>query len=84
MFFTGSSGHSHDDSCATYSEARSYAETIDNVREALGQDETHYHIIADDVRDLVEAVERQGGAALEVLQKLRERASVGPRSTKVE
>lgn len=37
--------------------ARDYAETIDNVREALGQDGTHYLITADDVSDLVKAVE---------------------------
>ncbi len=79
VFFTGSSSHSHADSCATHSEARGFAETIDNVREALGQDVTHYYIIADDVKELVEAVERQEGSALEVLQKIRERGAVaGP------
>jgi len=50
-----------------------YAETIDNVREALGQKATHYLIIADDVRLLVDAVEKQGGPALEVLRELREK-----------
>lgn len=75
IFFTGSGGYSHSDSCTTHSEARGFAETIDNVREALGQDVTHYFIIADDVKELVEAVERQGGAALEVLQKIRERGA---------
>jgi hypothetical protein len=38
-------------------EARAFAETIDNVRAALGQEATHYLIIADDVKELVEAVE---------------------------
>jgi len=37
-------------------EARAFAETIDNVREALGQEATHYLVIADDVGALVEAV----------------------------
>lgn len=37
--------------------ARDYAATIDNVREALGQEATHYLIVADDVKDLVEAIE---------------------------
>lgn len=53
--------------------ATAYAETIDNVREALGQKATHYLIIADDVRLLVDAVEKQGGPALGVLRDLRER-----------
>ena len=54
-------------------EAVAFAETIDNVREALGQKATHYLIIADDVRLLVDAVEKQGGPALELLRELRER-----------
>ena len=79
IFFTGWGGYSHDDSCTTHLEARGLAETIDNVREALGQEATHYYIVADDVKELVEAVERQGGSALQVLQKLRERGAVaGP------
>ncbi len=73
IFFTGSGGYSHDDSCTTHLEARGFAETIDNVREALGQDVTHHLIVADDVKELVEAVEKHGGAPLKVLQKLRER-----------
>ena len=73
IFFTGSGGYSHDDSCTTHSAARGYAETIDNVREALGQVVTHYLIVADDVKELVEAVEKHGGPAAEVLQKIRER-----------
>lgn len=71
LFFTGSTSHSCDATCFTQSEARGYAEVIDNVREALGQDATHYLIVADDVRELVRAVERQGGHALQVLQKIR-------------
>jgi hypothetical protein len=51
--------------------ATAYAETIDNVREALGQKTTHYHVVAGDVKELVEAVEKQGGHALRVLQRLR-------------
>ena len=81
IFFTGSGGYSHDDSCTTHSAARGYAETIDNVREALGQVVTHYLIVADDVKELVEAVEKHGGPAAEVLQKIRER---GAASSKVE
>jgi hypothetical protein len=57
--------------------ARAYAETIDNVRDALGQEETHYLVVADDVEELVKAVEQcaddSGCRAMAVLTKLRER-----------
>ncbi len=57
-------------------EANTFAEVIDNVRDALGQDQTHYLIIADDVKDLVDAVERSvddgGEKARGVLQRIRE------------
>jgi predicted methyltransferase MtxX (methanogen marker protein 4) len=53
--------------------ARDYAQTVDNVREALGQKETHYLIMADDVQELVEAVERDDGSAKTVLKQLRDR-----------
>ena len=57
--------------------ARAYAESIDNVRDALGQKETHYLVVADDVEELVKAVElcaSDGGCrAMTVLRKLRDR-----------
>jgi hypothetical protein len=57
-------------------EANAFAETIDNVRAALSQKETHYLVIADDVKELVEAVElcaSDGGCrAMTVLRRLRE------------
>jgi hypothetical protein len=57
--------------------ARVYAESLDNVREALGQEQTHYLVIADDVEELVKAVElcaSDGGCrAMTVLTKLRMR-----------
>jgi hypothetical protein len=56
-------------------EANNYAEVIDFVREALGQDETHYLVVADDVKELVDAVElcaSDGGCrAKTVLERLR-------------
>lgn len=58
-------------------EHRAFAETIDGVRSALGQEATHYLVVADDVRELVEAVERcadDGGCrAAQVLRGLRKR-----------
>jgi hypothetical protein len=54
-------------------EAQSYAEALDAIREALGQKQTHYLVMADDVRELVEAVDRGDGSAPLVLKKLRER-----------
>ena len=57
--------------------AKSFAETIDNVREALGQEATHHHVVAGDVEELVKAVElcaSDGGCrAMTVLRKLRDR-----------
>ena len=50
--------------------ARNCQESLDNVREALGQDETHYLVIADDVKDLVEAIESRCDA-LVVLKRIR-------------
>ncbi len=55
-------------------EASNYAEALDNVREAMGLQTTHYLVLPDDVEELVKAVERQGGAALDVLRKLQKRA----------
>ena len=55
--------------------ARAYAESIDNVREALGQRETHYLVVADDVGDLVKVVEQCANEgdrrAMAALRKLR-------------
>jgi len=57
--------------------AKSFAESLDNVREALGQEETHHLVVAGDVEELVKAVELcadDGGCrAMTVLHKLRER-----------
>lgn len=57
--------------------ALAYAGAIDAVRKALGQKETHYLVVADGVKELVEAVklcESDGGCrAMTVLRKLRER-----------
>ena len=39
-------------------ESRAYAETIDNVRASLRQKETHYLVVADDVKDVVDALYR--------------------------
>lgn len=72
QFYTGPTSRDHDETCFSNREARTFAEVIDNVREALGQKETHYLIIADDVKELVSAVERGGDSpALEVLRRLR-------------
>ena len=43
---------------ALQKESRAYAETVDNVREALRQRETHYLVVADDVKDVVDALYR--------------------------
>jgi hypothetical protein len=51
--------------------ARDYGEALDQIRIALGQEETHYLVMADDVRELVQAVERADGSALIVLRRLR-------------
>ena len=40
-------------------DAQAYAEAIDNVRQALGLSETHYLVIADDVRDLKTKADKQ-------------------------
>lgn len=53
--------------------ARDYGETLDAIRRALGQEGTHYLVMADDVRELVEAIERDDSSAKKVLEKLRER-----------
>lgn len=54
--------------------ATTFAEVIDNVREALGMDATHYLIVADDVKELVEAVEKGGESpAAKVLGEIRDR-----------
>lgn len=37
---------------------QAYAETIDNVRQALRQKDTHYLVVADDVKDVVDALRR--------------------------
>ncbi len=57
--------------------AKSFGETLDNIREALGQEATHHYVMADDIEELVKAVElcaSDGGCrAMTVLKKLRER-----------
>jgi glycosyltransferase involved in cell wall biosynthesis len=57
--------------------SKAFAETIDGVREALGQEKTHYLVVADDVQELVQAIEAcasDGGCrAKVVLERLRER-----------
>lgn len=57
--------------------AKSFAESLDNVREALGQEQTHHLVMADDVEELVKAVElcaSDGGCrAMTVLRRLRDR-----------
>ena len=57
--------------------AKAFAESIDNVRGALGQKETHYLVVADDVEELVKAVEScegDGGCrAMTALHRLRSR-----------
>ncbi len=57
--------------------AKSFAESLDNVREALGQEQTHHLVMAGDVEELVKAVElcaSDGGCrAMTVLTKLRQR-----------
>lgn len=59
--------------------AKSFEEVIDGVREALGQRETHYLVVAQDVEELVKAVELDeraddgGGRATVVLRNLRSR-----------
>lgn len=51
--------------------ARDYAETIDNVRGALGQEATHYLVIADDVKDLVDAIEKDTVEHAEYVRRRR-------------
>jgi hypothetical protein len=64
-------------------EARAFAETIDNVREALGQEATHYLVIADDVGALVEAVtvdraaSNKDSEAWQTLSKIRKEPGIG-------
>ena len=57
--------------------AKSFAESLDNVREAMGQEQTHHLVMADDVEELVKAVElcaSDGGCrAMTVLTKLQQR-----------
>jgi hypothetical protein len=85
----GKDGSPHDEKtardilrrCATTLEAvlresNGYAETLDNIRDALGQKATHHLVMADDVRELVEAAEACGrdrsckaAAALKSLRK---------------
>jgi hypothetical protein len=65
--------------------ADSFAESLDNIREALGQKETHHLVMAGDVEGLVMAVElcnsvggdTSGCRAMSALQKLR-RPHEGP------
>ena len=56
-------------------EAREYAESLDNIRAALGQEATHHLVMADDIRELVKAIEHDanvgGRRAFGVLHKLR-------------
>ena len=71
LFYTGSRMHDHDERCFTNNEATAFAEVIDNVRAALGQESTHYLVIADDIKELVDAVERESPRAKDVLRKIR-------------
>lgn len=50
--------------------AKDYAEVLDGVREALGQETTHYYCIAGDVKELVEAIESRCDATV-VLKRIR-------------
>lgn len=51
-------------------EAQTFSEVVDNIREALGQKVTHYLVIADDVKELVEAIESRCDPLL-VLKRIR-------------
>ena len=55
--------------------AKSLAESLDNIREALGQRETHHLVMAGDIEILVKAIElcaRDGGCrAMLTLRRLR-------------
>lgn len=54
------------------SKSKEYSEVIDGVREALGQDGTHYLVVADDVKAIVEAVKIDGGCrARRVLRQIQ-------------
>jgi hypothetical protein len=55
--------------------AKSFAESLDNIREAIGQGETHHLVMAGDVAELVKAVELGDpvSQAMVVLRKLRSR-----------
>ncbi len=57
--------------------AKTFEEVVDNVREALGQKETHYLVIADDVKELVDAVERDSSRAKAILLKIRNQPGSG-------
>lgn len=71
LFYTGHGGAKHDEDCMTRDEAKSYAEVLDDIRDALGQTSTHYLVTADDIEELVQAVEKDNGSAMVVLRKLR-------------
>ena len=55
---------------------KAFSETIEGVREALGQESTHYLVVPGDVKELVTAVaicDSDGGCrAFKVLERLRE------------
>jgi hypothetical protein len=54
-------------------EALAFSETLDAIREALGQKSTHHLVMAGDVLELVDAIEHCDGCRVKVvLQRLRE------------
>lgn len=62
-------------------DADSFAFVIDKIRAALGQDATHYMVIADDVAELVRWVEKDNCDAMTALIRLRRNPGSGHERT---
>lgn len=62
-------------------EAKAYAEALDNVREAIGVEQTHYFVIHDEVREKLDAAlaakERAEKALREVAEMAMEQGNLG-------
>lgn len=56
--------------------ARDYGQALDNVREALGQKETHYLIISDNVRIAIKALEGYASNSLEKKDSTRAKVAL--------
>ena len=57
-------------------EARNFGEALDNIRTALGQKETHYLVMADDVAVLVKTLEWYASKVLEKVDGTRAKVTL--------